>query len=296
MGSGGGSAGPPTSYLSAIEAARLCKLVFTCTDLARSIATSTGIPLDTKNYSQCLTWAAGPVPSARPGIDEQASILKSVAAAADCSGAFSALPYEVAGSDDCASGSRCGDDDAAVNCSSLLISHCSTSGFAGGSTCEVVNGTPRCVTGDCSVDEGASKCEQGALVTCNDGRETRASCAVAGFTCVEQSGSAWCSGAGVCADAGASWCDGKVLEACTGKEVSVFDCGSMGGTCTGQMDQVRCALPGETCSPFDPGINDCSPNKKKITVCIGGMPMQITCGDLGGSCVQPSGGVTAHCG
>lgn len=296
VGSGGASEGPPTSYLTAIEAARLCRYVFMCSDLAESIAIATGIPLDTKNYSQCLTWAAGPVPSTRPGIDAQVSILKAVADASDCSEALSVLPYEVASSDDCVDGSRCDNDDTAVNCAGLLISHCGTSGFAGGSTCEVVNGTPRCVTGDCSVSEGASKCEEGALVTCNDGRETRASCAVAGFTCVEQSGSAWCAGAGVCADAGASWCDGKVLEACTGKEVSVFDCVSMGGECTGQKDQVRCALSGETCSPFDAGINVCSANKKKISVCVGGMPMSITCGDIGGSCVQPSGGVTAHCG
>src|SRR5262245_25348473 len=59
-GAGGGQPAGSTLYLPLDDAAVVCSRAFTCPFLAQSIAVSLGVPADDTNFSQCLTWLAGP--------------------------------------------------------------------------------------------------------------------------------------------------------------------------------------------------------------------------------------------
>jgi hypothetical protein len=299
-GGAGGGASAAVTYLSTSEAARVCSHAFACSNLAASIATSLGVPVGDANFSQCMTWLAGPVASDHPGLAEQTSILKCVAAASECSSAAACLPYQVIDAKDQAcsdSMSKCLDGATAIDCAAFVIQNCDTPGFVDGSACLSKDGEAACVKDTCNTP-GATSCDGDALLTCGASGLTRSSCATQGLTCAPMGQGAACAGKGACTTAGESSCEGDAVLVCTGKgtgaSLAPWSCSAIDMSCATDASGVAyCEPAGAECSPFTDNVNLCSGNKK-VRVCVGGKVMDINCPF--GKCSGPSNGKTAHCG
>lgn len=300
----------PAGYLSVLDAARLCSLVFQCPYLATSIIDSLAIPADPTDYSLCMHWLAGPIPPNRVGLTLQAQALTCMASATTCTGAGSCLWDENLAPNDprCADsgpadgGDYCGDDGGTVyRCSSGYLLHCDSAFYSAGSRCLTgADGTHWCALDtNCTVQDSC-------LGTLNDfcglpsNLHFGQNCAYDGYTCGlasnDDSGLAGCFTGGMnepCGSPGTS-CSGTTLLVCDGFAKSPFDCAALGGTCSTQGGAAVCVHSGDTCTPFDNGLDQCSGSS--ISLCIGGHGLTFDCASVGKTCVPASGSTSGHCG
>ncbi|HEY2518273.1 MAG TPA: hypothetical protein VGI39_45705 [Polyangiaceae bacterium] len=313
-------AGPPPTYLSLDDAARLCSLLFRCDDpsqpaapanpaldpdllFTQSILSSLAIPADPWNFASCMSWMAGPLPPNRVGIPDQRAILQCMAAAGTCAGALGCLPVEnIARSDPRCHGSNqesCEDDaGTAVLCDLGLVFHCGSTAWGAGSQC-ITDGNG---IASCGLDPGCPN-----AITCVDGGSTiqlcgdfsqAANCASEGMSCgIDQTAGIRACLTGTtqvaCAQLGTQ-CSGTSVATCAcvpgecddvpnNLEESLFDCTALGGACAGPP-------AGAAGVPYCSRPNDqCTPfdltmnvcQGSEITVCIGGKTVSYDCANLG---------------
>jgi hypothetical protein len=296
-------------YLPLAEAARVCSLVFQCPLLASSILTSVAVPVDTLNYSLCMHWLAGGIPSDRVGFAVQAQTFTCMAQGSTCAQAGACLSIENLGPGDprCAdagadAAERCADDGGTVlRCADGYVLHCGASYYAPGSQCLVgADGTHWCaLSTNCTVQPS---CIGPLLDYCGQGNNLNESvnCAVDGYTCDvasnDDSGLPNCNTGSLmalCSTAGTS-CAGTVVDVCDGYQISEFHCAALGGTCSTHSGSSLCVRSDDQCTPFDPGVNTCSGSA--LSLCVGGRKQQVDCASLGMTCVPGSGATSSHCG
>jgi hypothetical protein len=299
--------GSQEGYLGVDDAVALCTNVFACPLLPQSVLLSLAIPLDAAHFSACVSWASDPLPASHPGRASQASYLVCVAEAADCASAIACLSTEAIDPADprCAGispdsiGQCSADGNDQLLCTDYII-HCQNRFFAPGSTCQLdAQGYTYCGTGSgCTV----SACSGQNLLSCvpDNGATMTQDCGALGRTCaVDGVGQDNCLTGNVVemctGDTGASVCTGNVIAVCDSQFVSRYDCGELGATCDSVKGAPRCALPSDSCSPYDKsGVDTC--NGTSITMCVGGKSMSYDCGKLGKSCQPAAGSISAHCG
>ncbi|HEX8794840.1 MAG TPA: hypothetical protein VF765_28030 [Polyangiaceae bacterium] len=303
------SAGPP-GYLSVGEAATLCTLIFQCQYLASSVLQSVAVPVDPVNYSLCVHWLAGPIPTDRVGFAVQSQTFQCMAAATTCAAAGSCLSLENLAPNDprCAdagadAAEHCGDDGGTVfRCGASYLLHCGSAYYAPGARCLTGDdGTHWCALGNnCSVQDSC-------LGTINDycgvpsNLHFGVNCAYDGYTCGmalnDDSGLNNCNTGNMylpCSNPGTSCSGSTLLQVCDGQDLSNFNCASLGDTCSTQGGAAICAHSGDTCTPFDNGENQCSGSS--ISLCVGGHPVTFDCASIGKTCVPASGATSGHCG
>jgi hypothetical protein len=95
-----GGTKPSQHFLSIEDAARFCSNAFRCPYLGPSTQLSVAVPVDSQNYSSCVEWLGGPLPSDRVGVAQAATYLACAAAATSCKEATACMYYEVIGPDD----------------------------------------------------------------------------------------------------------------------------------------------------------------------------------------------------
>lgn len=300
-------------FLSLDDAARVCSRAFECPQLARSITLSSGVPVDNLNYSLCMSWLGGPIPTTRVGFALQAQMLACVAKSSTCTEAGGCVLQELlepgdprctpidAGPD----GSvlppiQCTDNDTAVlRCMGGVpdVLHCSTAYFGPGSSClKDTNGAFWCATStECS---GGDSCVGSLLSYCGSGGlRFGINCAAIGNSCgtdpVEQLLNCLTEGeVRNCDNSGGLMCAGDVLEVCSGS-ISLYNCADLGGTCITTPGTI-CARPDDECTPFDLDINACTGSS--ISLCVGGRRVAFDCGAIGLGCVSADGSTPAQCG
>lgn len=306
-------AGPSAvSFLSTIDAAKVCALAHSCPGLASSLIASSSVPIDSGNFSMCLTWLAGPLPPNRVGLAVQQQTLTCVAAATSCIEAGECLSIEYLQQDDprCVGHDGSGggggggaavfcsaDGTDVVHCDTQYILHCDTPFFTPGTSClEGADGTLWCSSAQNCV--GAEACTGTVLEYCGSPSDLRFSvnCAAVGTTCGldPQLGYFDCLTNGErrnCSGTGAS-CAGDIVEVCDNFEVSLFDCPAIGRTCDATQGLARCASPADACTPFDLDVNVC--NGTSLEVCIGGKRSAFDCASAGLDCI-PTGAALGHC-
>jgi len=306
----------PPAYLPVADAARLCSLIFRCQDLPTSITSSSGVPVDPGNFSDCMTWLAGPIPPSRVGFSLQKALLECMAKATTCAGAAACGSFEQLAANDprCADAGadagldRCVDNGATVLvCSGNFALHCSTPYFGPGSTCRLdLNGLYWCASGDnCNVQTSClgSVLDYCGVDTINNmpaptGLRFGINCGVVGNTC----GLDPDSGADDCLTDGQyracsgidRRCTGDVVEVCNGSSISLFKCADLGAKCVDAQGTPRCARSDDACTPFDANVNVC--NGSMFHLCVGGKVVDFDCASIGKSCKPPAGSVPAQCG
>jgi hypothetical protein len=298
-------------YLSITDAARVCSLIFQCPALASSVLTSVAVPVDPINYSLCVHWLAGPIPTDRVGFAVQSQTFSCMAQGATCPAAGTCLSLEnldtgdprCVGVDSGTGGlGVCGDDAGTVfHCESGYLLHCGSAFYAPTSKCMVgADGEHWCTTGTCNPDT-ASLCEGTLLEYCGagDNLQQGVNCAYDGYTCDvasnDDSGSPGCNTGTLekfCSSAGTS-CSGAVVEVCDGEDISEFDCATLGGTCSVKGGSALCVRPDDQCSPFDADVNVCTGSQ--VALCVGGRKQSFDCATLGMGCI-PGGAESGHCG
>lgn len=299
-------------FLSLDDAARVCSLAFECPELARSITLSSGVPVDNLNYSLCMNWIGGPIPTTRVGFVLQSQMLACVAKSTTCTEAGGCLLQELIGPGDprCApidagpDGSiyppiQCTDNGTSVlRCTGGVpdVLHCSTAYFGPGSSClQDTEGQFWCATGTtCS---GGDSCVGSLLSYCGGDLRFGINCAAIGNSCgtdpVEQLLNCLTEGqVRTCDNGGGLTCAGDVLEVCSGS-ISLYDCANLGGTCV-TTPGTFCARPDDVCTPFDLDINVCTGSS--ISLCMGGRRVSFDCGAIGLGCVSADGSTPAQCG
>jgi hypothetical protein len=300
LGSGGG-------YLTIASAGRVCSLVFRCPSLASSVIESVAVPVDQDNYSLCVHWLAGAIPSDRVGFVLQSQVFQCVAQTTTCTAAGACLALENLSPGDprCTGGDggeHCGDNGATVyRCAQNYLLHCGSPYYASGSTCLTgADGTHWCALGtNCSVKDSC-------IGTLNDycgapsNLHFNVNCSYDGYTCGlavnSDSGITSCYTGNMnlpCSSPGTS-CSGTTLQVCDGTNLSDFDCAALGDTCSTQAGAAICVHSGDTCTPFDIGVNQCTGSS--ISLCVGGHPLTFDCASIGMSCVPASGPTSGHCG
>ncbi len=304
----------PAGYLSLDDAARFCAQVLACSNLAASTQHSIGVPIDSKNYSACVSWLAGQLPPARIGLPQARSLLRCAVNAGTCSAANACMWWEVIDPTDlrCAavdSGlpNTCSPSgDAIYYCSASppYVWHCTSEVYYPGSTCLYDDGGINAyaceVASGCGTVTGSGECMGNVVAVCTSGNHLQAyDCSVIGLPCGFDNSvpgyDCLTNGKEVfCPDESAPpQCAGKVVSLCAGSFQGGIDCGALGGTCDA-TGTPRCALPGDTCSPNDATVNTCTGDV--ISLCVSGQPAMLDCTSLGLHCVSGSGGKTAHCG
>jgi hypothetical protein len=305
-------AGGPSTYLDTNDAALLCAQLFQCPHLADAIALSIALPLDTPTtlgFSACMDWVAGPLDPGRVGLAEQRALLAAVAAAPSCEAAGAALPVQPADAGSTC-GLTCAEPTVIASCTpeaGTFLVPCSPPYFGQAGACFADDAGALCVnTGACKTGLSCST-DQTTLLDClppDDNTFVSYDCTLTGRDCavLSKSGLADCVLPGhntaPCPlhdrrDA----CDGTSVLACAGglTAQTEFDCFAVGRTCAiSSAGDARCVATTDTCTPFDPGQNQCSGTK--ITVCIGGAPSSYDCSAIGKSCVAGGANQTAHCG
>ncbi len=300
---------PPATYLGPADAARVCSLVFRCQALASSIVASIAVPVDPTNYSLCMDWLAGPVPSNRVGIAIQAGVFKCIAAATTCQAAGECLPIEnfapgdprcaEAGAGD-ASPEKCADDGGTVlRCADQYALHCGSAYYAPGSHC--LQGKDKshwcALNTNCTT---ASSCVGSLLDYCGSPSNLHEgiNCAASGYACGidPEAGSPDCLTATrveTCLAVGTD-CAAESVAVCDGYEVSKFDCSALGGTCSKKGGPARCVRTSDACTPLDGTMNACAGNK--ISLCVGGTSTSFDCATIGATCKPGAGALSGHCG
>jgi hypothetical protein len=297
-------------YLSISAAARVCSLVFRCPTLASSVITSVAVPVDPINYSLCVHWLAGPIPTDRVGFAVQSQTFSCMAQGATCAAAGTCLSIENLNTGDprCAtvdSGTGgfgvCGDDGGTVfHCESGYLLHCGSAFYAPGAMCLVGDDQHRwCAVGTNCTE--LAQCTGSLLSYCGEGDNLTQSvnCSYDGYTCDvasnDDSGSPGCNTGTLekfCSSAGTS-CSGAVVEVCDGADISEFDCATLGGTCSVKGGPALCVRSDDQCSPFDADVNVCTGSQ--IALCVGGRKESFDCASLGMGCI-PGGAESGHCG
>lgn len=300
---------PPAlpTYLSAADAARVCSTVFKCQSLASSIVASIAVPIDPTNYSLCMDWLAGPVPSNRVGVAIQAGVFMCIAAATTCRAAGECLPIEnfapgdprcTAGGAD--AGEKCADDGGTVlRCADQYALHCGSAYYAPGSRCmQGVDKSHWCaLNANCTT---ASSCVGSLLDYCGSPSNLHEgiNCAASGYACGidPEAGSPDCLTATrveKCAAVGTD-CAAESVAVCDGYEISKFDCSALGGTCSKKGGPARCVRANDACTPLDGTMNACAGSK--ISLCVGGASTSFDCATIGATCKPGVGALSGHCG
>ena len=322
---GGGSGGEPPeaprSLLPLLDAANLCSLVFRCPTLGGSILLSTGLPLVATdagarptvwNYSACIDWLTAPLENGRVGFDDLRDAIVRIAPATTCEDAASLLAFDVA--EDASSlcpasgGGGAGGNDGtcgasgAVSCPSAITGHCDDDIFGVSSECKVSSrGDVRCAL-DAGCTTPGVTCDGAFVIDCSaSGFKTALSCERYGLSCQNGAGCVTPSGPTVCSAFGEQSCGvGQRAQACAvgyppSLQMAAVDCSAMGMACSQEGNAARCAVPGSTCSPYDPTANRCQ--GETAVVCVQGQSVTIDCPLLGKTCQPEStdGSQSAHC-
>ncbi|HEY8042572.1 MAG TPA: hypothetical protein VIF15_22375 [Polyangiaceae bacterium] len=296
-------------YLAIADAARVCSLVFRCPLLAASVLGASAVPIDPVNYSLCVHWLAGPIPTDRVGFAVQSQTFACMAKGTTCAAAGSCLSLEQLATGDprCAdagvdASERCADDAGTVlRCAGGYALHCGAAYYAPGSQCLVGDDESHwCSTGThCNV---SASCIGSLLDYCGQGSNLHfgINCAFDGYTCGmatnDDSGLIGCNTGTLlkpCSAAGTS-CSGDVVDVCDGFDESEFDCAALGGTCSAKGGAARCVRADDTCTPFDADQNTCTGTS--ISVCVGGQRQSFDCASVGLTCVPGAGASSGHCG
>jgi hypothetical protein len=310
---GGHDVGPdapaaPVGFLSLDDAAKVCARTMQCPNLASSIISSIAVPVDPTNFSACMDWLAGPLPTSRVGVAVQAGIFKCIAAATTCVGAATCLPIENFGPNDprcdagagvAASPERCADDGGTVlRCKDTYALHCTSAYYANGSHCLVGQDKSHwcALNTNCTVQDS---CLGTLLDYCGSPSNLHESinCAASGYACgVDvEAGSPDClsqSTVEQCPSPGSS-CSGAVVLVCDGFQQAHFDCATLGGTCSTQGGPARCVRKSDTCTPFDATVNTCSGTS--VSLCVGGKAASFDCASVGLSCKAAMGALSGRC-
>ena len=304
---GGGDAsllpGQQAGFLSLSDGVLFCSNAFSCPNLPISTEFAVDVPVDSNRFSSCIDWVSGPLPKDRNGATETAALLQCAARATTCIDADGCMWSDVIDSSDPRCNGKdagklgsCGDDGGSVYfCNqNAEIVHCDNAEFAAGSTCMYDDaGAPWCTRLPC----GSEQCIGDKLDYCGtDGLQYSQNCALGGFTCGldSQEGFDDCLTNGAakkCSTLGVA-CAGTTVTLCDSILESHYDCGSYGGTCDA-TNFPRCALPNESCTPFDPDVDVCSGNT--IALCVGGTKVPFDCTSVGKTCVAGSSGQSSHC-
>lgn len=287
---------PPETFLSLAEGAKVCSRVAECPELAPSITITCGVPIDSVNFSVCMSWVTGSIPSNRTGIPGQRAVLGCFAAADSCLAAGSCLGWEILAPGDarCPDGSpaeRCSDDGSSVIfCGNgNRVMHCSSLAWGPGSSCVAgFEGLLWCAVGPtCNV---LSTCHGNVNEYCLGDAQlpVEIDCAISGnecgidplegfADCLAEGRAQYCGGTGSACDA-----DGRVTV-CNGYVQSLYDCPDMGATCVQELGPPLCVRPGEACTPFDPDVNVCTGTTVKL--CVGGEKIDFDCASIGKTCM-----------
>lgn len=297
------------TYLPLATAAKLCSRIFACPYLSSSIQNSNAVLADPTNYSLCVHWLAGPLPSDRLGISLQQQTFQCMASASSCTQAGECVSYETLAPGDprCAAdagvgdgGPRCTDDGGTIlGCSGLYALHCNSPYYAAGTSCLLgADGTLGCALGtNCTVN--ASCIGSSLFDECGTGNNLhfQLNCPYAGYDCntTQDGGLIGCLTGNQSLDCTAlgTQCVGDVVQVCDGVNWSAFDCAALGGTCSSTGGSAICVSSGDQCTPFDPSINQCSGTN--ISLCVGGKKQTFDCASVGLTCL-PGTAVSAHCG
>ena len=297
---------PELAWLELDDAVRLCRWVHECDLLSESIASSIAVPLDDENFSQCLHWAAGPIPPDRPGLEDQHALLSTIAGSESCEQAFAGAYVEVI---DPATDPRCDQADlqtdcpdmsTAIDCKRSAIEHCDSARWAPepAHTCFANFAVGTCVNGTCPLaGEATYECTDDVTTVCAATKTAGVRCAPLGLTCA----------LGVtcgpdpdtiieCSVIGKSSCqttDKDVVEVCGGLVASTYRCRDFGATCA-TIGKPRCAFATDVCSPADAAQNQC--NGSELTACVAGQHIVFDCASVGLACLPPAGSQSGRCG
>jgi hypothetical protein len=294
---------PELAYLALDDAARLCRWVLECDRLADSIVASIAVPVDAENFSQCLHWAAGPLPPGHRGITEQRTLLEALSQVGSCEEALATTYVEVISP---ASEPRCGgefirkcDGDLAIDCTDIqigTISRCSSARFSpSGHTCFA----GFCVHDDCASTMTTYECVDEVGYVCNSMKEVGIACTPLGLTCASpltcgasESSTPTCNALG---ETSCSTEHADVVQVCSGLLVTEFACDKIveGGTCA-VTGEPRCAAASDACTPVDPGQNSC--DAAMLTACVAGQHIVFDCASIGLACKPAAGEKTGRCG
>jgi hypothetical protein len=282
------------------EGAQLCALAQSCQDLSLTIQLSVGVPIDANNFSLCMEWASGPIPSTRQGFTIQDTVLQCMAQATSCDAAATCAVFETIEPSDprCAgdAGNQClGDGSVGVNCTTGYVEYCQNGQYTPGGACYVgTDGLTACAQGPLDAScPGTLSCIGNFEDFCGtDNLHIRYNCQTFGDPCVYADAGAQCGEA--CSVVGSLVCDGNVAKSCDGTEESPFDCTDLGGTCSSKSNAIYCARPTDSCTPLDSDVNVCSGTM--ISLCVGGTKTSFDCSTIGKQCVQGVVPQTPHCG
>jgi hypothetical protein len=300
---------PYPGYLSVDDGVRACLLVRDCPYLSAAIARSISVPASGTDFSTCLSWLAGPLPSTRFGLVAQAAMLECIAQADGCTTASACAYVQPFGKDDpqCSGvvGDQCIAGGMLLDCTTEIAEQCRTRYYGAGSECELgLAGEGRCALSACAQDNSLPpRCTSGVYVRCDPATNLRVAkdCNTVGLTCPEgaEGADAQCAtedGVFPCDQPGKAICapDGKRVRVCDGALASEFDCTAMGGHCSVEASGGRCVKTTDGCTPGAAGIDTCEGSV--IALCVGGARVMFDCARLGLSCVPPSGEDSGRCG
>ena len=304
-GSGGG-------YLSTADAVRFCSRALTCPNLQKSTQISLDIPVDGANFAACVSWLTSALPPSRVGVTQARTALECASQASSCSNASGCMWFEFVSPSDPRCVGYAGGNFGACSpnlastylCDFGFIAHCDNPfNYTGSSCLKGSGGYYFCAvsSGLCATADGGApppSCSGSFFEYCNEGFLVGYDCEVQGETCGLDPGSkqyACLSGGHFksCPTAGQVACSGDLVQSCDGLTLSEFDCAALGGTCDGSGAVPRCALPTDTCSPYDGTSNVCTADV--VSLCVNGQPASFDCTSVGMHCVAGSGKITAHC-
>ena len=285
----------PAIYLPFAEGARVCATAAACPEIVNSLFYSNGVPVDSVNFSQCMSWVAGPLPPSHVGIARQREALQCLAGATTCPETSRCLAYEVLGPAD----PRCADADggtppvclesgaATLTCAAYQeVDHCTAPAFAPGSSC--LQGTDGVVYCAFSQECLADSCAGFVLHFCREdlGLTFGYDCEVFGNTCGTDSSTGFLNcltdGHVDPCDSPSYTCDQARVKVCQGAAYTIFDCAEFGATCSADNGPPRCVRPTDQCTPFDVDVNVCEGSTIKL--CVGGERIDFDCGSIGKVC------------
>src|SRR5579859_7502958 len=274
------------AFLTVGDAAKVCALLPTCdASLPLSITESLGVSFGSGDFSSCMQWLAGSIPTSRIGVPEQRTMLQCLVGKS-CTDALGCLPYEVLAKGDArcdgqGTNSSCSDPNTLLDCGAQVISHCDQPFFGQNATCQTGTGLDttgasitisECAVGTCTCDSNGNcnsptACLNGAtLEICDfDVLAISLDCSLGGYSCIEQDTtsvtSLFCASQDTqalpCSAIGETQCQGNVLMVCDGAQFSEFDCGAEGGACSSAGGPAHCVRPVDRCDFFTQGIDAC---------------------------------------
>lgn len=283
-----------SAYLPLKDAARVCALAFSCPNSFNGdLVSAVSIPFDTLNFSVCMHWMAGPIPTNRIGFNFQQQTLQCLAKASSCSTAYECLPFETLVPGD----PRCAPLDAGAG---------GTAGAGGGLEDASADGAEDAGAAGASGASGGGgslpdeRCgnDGGAIYKCQNAYKYALNCGNAyyapGSHCVaDTDGTRWCAVGDNC----------NVYLSCIG---SLLDyCGGPDGW---THESINCAYGGRSCGQdSDSGVLDCLTGSSlrkcytagttcvdsTVEVCDGLSVSLFDCSSIKATCSKSEG--TARC-